>query len=109
MSLRPRQVRGEATKKAMSECRVAARDSPPLFLLPASSLSLTLRSVVLHHFAEWAQYPSHTAIEGYKFQVDESRARIDAGLKFKQMEEAAAASAAGGAEAEAEGAEAGDE
>lgn len=60
----------------------------------------TAAAIVLHHFAEWAQYPAHTAVEGAKFVVDESKIRKDPGLLLMEKEAqqaAAAAAAAGGA------------
>lgn len=39
----------------------------------------TAASIVLHHFAEWAQYPNHTSITGFKFDVDTTKQRADAG------------------------------
>lgn len=71
----------------------------------------TAASIVLHHFAEWAKYPSHAPITGFKFDVDESKARPDQGLRLKQMEDAAAAAVtstdapAAAAEGEGEGGE----
>jgi tRNA G18 (ribose-2'-O)-methylase SpoU len=42
----------------------------------------TAASIVLHHFAEWAQYGSHTKISGYKFEVDPTKQRADAGYQL---------------------------
>ena len=42
----------------------------------------TAASIVLHHFAEWAQYPTHTKITGYKFEVDPTKQRADAGYQL---------------------------
>ena len=46
----------------------------------------TAAAVVLHHFAEWAQYPQHAPIDGAKFRVDESRVRQDPGMLLMQQE-----------------------
>jgi tRNA(Leu) C34 or U34 (ribose-2'-O)-methylase TrmL len=64
----------------------------------------TATSIVLHHFAEYAKYPSHAPISGFKFEVDVSKARVDQGLKLKMMEDAAAASS-NAAAADGEGGE----
>lgn len=58
----------------------------------------TAAAIVLHHFAEWAQYPTHTDVEGAKFVVDETKIRRDPGLLLLEKEaQQAAAAAAGGA------------
>lgn len=53
----------------------------------------TATSIVLHHFAEWAKYPTHAPIEGFKFEVDPSKARVDQGHKLAMIEAGAAAEA----------------
>jgi len=58
----------------------------PQYGVGTASLNVaTAAAIVLHHFAEWAQYPSHTAIAGAKFVVDESKALPDPGLIMKQQ------------------------
>lgn len=57
----------------------------------------TAAAIVLHQFAEWAQYPAHTQVEGAKFVVDESKIRKDPGLRLLEIEAQQAAAAAGGA------------
>ena len=59
----------------------------------------TAASIVLHHFAEWAKYPNHTAVEGFKFVVDESKVRQDPGKLLMMQEQQAGAAGLGAAAA----------
>ena len=79
----------------------------------ASMNVATAAAVVLHEFAQYANYPTHAPMEGHKFVVDESLARQDAGKLLAQQEQqqgaASAAAAAGDAAGADDGGEDGDD
>jgi len=78
----------------------------PQFGRGTASLNVaTAAAVVLHEFAQFAQYPDHAPVQGHKFVVDESLARVDAGklLAKQEQQQQQAGPAASAAAADVEG------